>query len=239
MFNFIEELTCSLRSNGYKEEGISSLKRIPLSQKECIYLLDFERNKIVYSRGFKNVLGFSDDDINLDFILNNHHPDDNEMVNRISKATLMYCFNNPLNVLNNVLFISYRRRKKDGSYIKILSESSIYEINDKGMPVNGFAKITDISFLDTSDTVNWTFQADNLDKEAFKEIIYEANSHFFTEREKDIIKEIEKGATNGLISKSLNISKHTVATHRKNIFRKSNRHNVADLILFCKRKGII
>ena len=236
---FMEELSCSFHTNGYKKADISSLKNIPLNNRECIYLLDFTQNKIIYNRGFQNVLGYCDDEISLDFIISNHHHEDTEMVNRISKAAILYCTENPANVLNNVLFISYRRKKKDGSYIKILSESHIYEINDKGVPLKGFAKITDISFMETSDVVNWSFQADNLNNEAFKNQIYCDYKNFFTEREGDIIKEMEKGATNELISEKLNISRHTVATHRKNIFKKANRHNVEDLILFCKRRGII
>ena len=239
MIKFIEEISYSFSTNGFKGKDIFSLNEIPLNYKEGIYLLDFAQNKVIYNRGFQTVLGYSDDDIDFEFLINNHHPDDTEMVNRVSKAAIMYCFENPVNVLNNVLFISYRRKKKDGSYIKVLSESCIYEINDKGVPTKGFAKITDISFMDTSDIVNWTFQADDLNKEAFKEHIYSAYYNFFTEREKGIIKEIEKGGTNELISKKLNISKHTVATHRKNIFKKSNRHNKKDLIFFCKRNGII
>ena len=239
MSNFIDEVSNAINTNGVRSEDISSLKNISLDHKECFYLLDFAKNKIICSKGFKNVLGFCDGLIDLDFILNNHHPDDSEMVNRVSKEAILYCFNNPFHVLNNVLFISYRRKKEDGTYIKVLSESSIFEINDQGVPTKSFAKITDISFMDTPEIVCWSFQANGLDKDAFRKRVYGTDTDFFTEREKDIIKEIEKGNTNGSISNNLSISKHTVATHRKNIFKKSNRNNTHDLILFCKRKGII
>ncbi len=239
MMKFMEEVSCSFSTNRFKEKDTFSLNNIPLNYKECIYLLDFVQNKIIYNRGFQNVLGYDDNDIDFEFILNNHHPDDSEMVNRISKAAILYCLDNQFNVINNVLFISYRRRKKDGSYIKVLSESCIYEINDKGAPIKSFAKLTDISFMDTSDIVNWTFQADDLDKEEFKKQINKAYYDFFTEREIEIIVEIAKGLTNKQISGRLHISKHTVATHRKHIFKKCNRHNTKDLIFFCKRKGII
>ena len=239
MVKFMEEFSCCFSKESFKGTDTYFLKNITLNQSECIYLLDFEQNKITYNRGFQNVLGFDDDGINFDFIINNHHLDDSEMVNRISKAAILYCLENPVNILNNVLFISYRRKKKDGSYIKVLSESCIYEINDKGVPTKGFTKLTDISFMDTLNIVNWTFQTDNLNKEAFKKQIYKAYYNFFTKREKEIIIEIAKGHTSNQISKELNISKHTVSTHRKHIFKKSNLNNSKDLIFFCKRKGII
>jgi len=239
MVEFIKELSCSFSTNGYKEKDTFSLNNVPLNIKECIYLLDFVKNKVIYNRGFQNVLGYSDDAIDFGFIINNHHPDDSEMVNRISKAAILYCLDNHVNVLNNVLFISYRRKKKDGSYIKVLSESCIYEIDGKGFPTKGFAKITDISFMDTSDIVNWTFQAKDLDKEDFKKQIQNAYYNFFTKREKEIITEISNGLTSDAMAKKLNISVHTISTHRKHILKKANRHNTKDLLLFCRRKGII
>jgi len=93
--------------------------------------------------------------------------------------------------------------------------------------------------MDHTDNVNWTFTANNLNEAAFKEQINKAYIDFFTEREIEIIIEIEKGITNKLIGNNLKISEHTVATHRKNILKKSNSHNVEELILFCQGKGII
>lgn len=239
MSKFMEEISCSFNTNGFKKLDISSLKNISLNNNECIYLLDFTQNKIIYSGGFQNVLGFPEELIDMDFILNGHHPDDRELVNRIRMASIKYSFEHPHNVLNNVLFISYKRRKKDDSYIRVLSISSVFEIDKNGVPLKVLTRMTDISFMDTPDVVKWSFQSDNLNEEVFKKLIYSTSYSFFTGREKDIIKEMDKGATNGSISEKLNISKHTVATHRKNIFKKANRHNVEDLILFCKRKGII
>ncbi len=239
MGNFIKDFSCSFSTNGFKKKGISSLKNTPLKQKECIYVLDFVENKVIFNKGFQNVLGYPDDEINFDFIIQNHHPDDSEMVNRISKAAILYCMKHPDDIFNTALFLSYRRKKKDGSYIKVLSESSIYEVNDNGIPTKGIAKIQDISFIDSLDVVNWTLHANSLDKKAFKEQIYKAYKDFFTDREKEVILCINKRCTNKQIAQKLNISENTIITHRKNIFKKANKHNTEDLVLFCKRKGII
>jgi len=239
MVNFMKDYSYSFRTNGHQEKDIFSLENIHLNNKECIYLLDFVKNKIIYAKGFQNVLGYADKNISFEFIIDNHHPEDNEAVNRISKAAILHCMENPANVLNSVLFIAYRRKKKDGTYIKVLSESSIFEINDKGMPTKGFTKITDISFIDTSEVVNYWMEADDFNKEAFNEKIYSAYADFFTDREKDIIKELAKDLTTRSIAEKLCISEHTIATHRKHILKKSNTHKTEDLLLFCKRKGII
>jgi two-component system NarL family response regulator len=51
-------------------------------------------------------------------------------------------------------------------------------------------------------------------------------------REKDIISLIIKGQTEQMIAQSLFISKHTVHTHRKNIFKKLGLHSNAELIRY-------
>lgn len=239
MAKFIKEVSNYYNIKCLKEQDTAKLKDIPCNHNECIFLLDFAQNKIIYSRGFQNVLGYSDNDITLDFIMNNHHPDDSEIVKRINKASLIYCMENPVDVFNNILVISYRRRKKDGSYIKVLHESSTYEVNDKGITTQVLIKLFDISFMDTSNRVKWKFTAKNLDKEAFKKIIYKVNYEFFTPREIEIIKETAKGLTNNLIAEKLYISKHTVATHKKNILKKSNCHNTIELLNFCKNHEFI
>ncbi|MEW4925033.1 LuxR C-terminal-related transcriptional regulator [Algibacter sp. 2305UL17-15] len=61
----------------------------------------------------------------------------------------------------------------------------------------------------------------------------------YTKREKQILKEIANGKTNNEIAIILNISPHTINTHRKNILKKSECKNMAEIITKCIREGII
>lgn len=239
MNRFAQLFKESTGNNSSKIKNSLQFDSFTLFQDECIYVFDFSTNKIIYSKGFQNVLGYKDDIITFDFIFKNIHPDDAEIVSRIIRATAIYCSENPKNSSDNLLSIKYRRRRKDGTYIKILSQSSIYERYDNGGLSKSFSKLTDISFIDNSENVNWTFKANNLNESAFKETINKAYKDFFTKREIEIIIEINEGLTNKLIGKHLKISEHTVATHRKNILKKSNCHDSKELILFCQEKGII
>lgn len=58
-------------------------------------------------------------------------------------------------------------------------------------------------------------------------------------RELEIIKLMTKGMTNKQIAKDLFISEKTVETHRKNIFRKTDTHNVVSLLDLVNRLGIL
>ncbi|WP_299058643.1 response regulator transcription factor [uncultured Polaribacter sp.] len=59
-----------------------------------------------------------------------------------------------------------------------------------------------------------------------------------TTREKEIIKSISQGNTNVQIGKKLFISPRTVDTHRTNIMRKLEIHNMAALIRFAFQNGL-
>ncbi len=61
----------------------------------------------------------------------------------------------------------------------------------------------------------------------------------FTPKEKEILKQVTKGKTTKQIALFFNISPHTVSTHKKNILKKTDCKNIAELITKCIREGII
>ena len=58
-------------------------------------------------------------------------------------------------------------------------------------------------------------------------------------REKEILQILASGKSNREIADLLHISISTVETHRNNVFQKLNLHNLAELILYAVRKGLI
>jgi two-component system response regulator NreC len=58
-------------------------------------------------------------------------------------------------------------------------------------------------------------------------------------REKEILQLLASGKSNRDIADLLHISISTVETHRNNIFQKLHLHNLAELILYAVRKGLI
>lgn len=63
--------------------------------------------------------------------------------------------------------------------------------------------------------------------------------YLLTHREKEIVKEIEKGLSYKDIASKLNISPHTVHTHIKNIYEKLQAKNRSDVLVKARKKGII
>lgn len=60
-----------------------------------------------------------------------------------------------------------------------------------------------------------------------------------TTREKQILLLVAEGMTSDEIAKAIHLSRHTVNTHRKNIYRKLSVQNSADLLKFAEVFGFI
>jgi DNA-binding NarL/FixJ family response regulator len=60
-----------------------------------------------------------------------------------------------------------------------------------------------------------------------------------TEWETEIIKAIAEGLSNKLIADKLNLSTHTVNTHRKNIMQKLGVNNTAGVVMFAVKNNLL
>ncbi len=60
-----------------------------------------------------------------------------------------------------------------------------------------------------------------------------------TPREREVLQLAAEGKSNKESAALLNLSAHTVETHRTNLMQKLNLHSVPELILYAVRKGII
>ena len=71
-----------------------------------------------------------------------------------------------------------------------------------------------------------------LNKKTSKNPIENCDPSVLTERETEIVKMIGRGETTTRISEILNLSKHTVNTHRKNILRKLDLKTPAQVVTY-------
>ena len=60
-----------------------------------------------------------------------------------------------------------------------------------------------------------------------------------SDREKEVLQLLAEGKTNKEVATLLNLSTHTVETHRTHIMQKLSLHNTAEIVLYAVRKKII
>jgi two-component system, NarL family, response regulator NreC len=60
-----------------------------------------------------------------------------------------------------------------------------------------------------------------------------------TDREKEVLQLLAEGKSNKEVAGVLNLSPHTVESHRTSLMQKLNLHNTAEIVLYAVRKNII
>lgn len=239
MKSFFDQITSLLIDN---QEGLNKkeeLSEILSMNGECRYIIDYKKKKVLARSGFKSLLGYEDDEIDFDFVFKGYHHEDAVMVKQIIKSVVNSTVTSLLSDPDLQLSMTYRRKRKDGSYIHILSVSTVYELDKYGGLLKSSTRLMDISYLNLSTPVSWSIRSEVLEENEVRRSINALFENPFTKREIDVIKEIHKGGSNREIADRLCVSHHTIATHRKNIFRKSNCNSVLELLVYCKKLEIL
>ena len=206
---------------------------------ECVYVTDYKTKRLLFKKGFNQLLGYTDAEVDFDFVFKGYHHEDAVMISQVIKAVVAGAVNSLTPDPDLQLSMTYRKKRKDGSYIHILSQSSVYELDAKGNLLKSYTKLSDISYLNISTPVSWSIRSNNMDNAFIQSKLFNIFENPFTKREIEIIKEIQIGGTNKEIAERLFVSHHTIATHRKHIFQKCNCHSVVDLLLYCQQLNII
>ena len=60
-----------------------------------------------------------------------------------------------------------------------------------------------------------------------------------TDREKEVLQLLAEGKSNKEVASFLDLSNHTVESHRNNMMQKLNLHNTAEIVLYAVRKKLI
>jgi DNA-binding CsgD family transcriptional regulator len=234
------KMALELKETSVADRCHKKIKKILLiKNKQCSYVIDWKQSKLTYSRGIKNMLGYAKADFGIDDITNYTHPDDVIMVVRVVSAYITHVLKSDI-VNKDLRFnCTYRLLKKDGTYMRILRQSSPYEIDASGKLISHLSILTDISFIESLDNkVEWDIFSDSMEIHNFKQLVYKDFIDFFTPRELEIILLIKAGNTNKIIAEKLFVSFHTVVAHRKNILLKSCCHNTKELLAFTSSNGI-
>lgn len=67
----------------------------------------------------------------------------------------------------------------------------------------------------------------------------ESPARVLTEREREVLRRLTDGKSSKAIAKELRVSPKTIETHRANIMRKLDIHNIADLVRYAIARGIV
>ncbi|MBR9914018.1 MAG: PAS domain-containing protein [Algicola sp.] len=128
---------------------------------------------------------------------------------------------------------NFRFKNADDVYVNIVQNTTPLVFDSEGKPIIGLAHYT---VLDSQIRMDITASAKLLNEHNEYKTVYFNNfsqkllSDIVSNRERDIIRLLILDYSSKVISEKLNISPHTVDTHRRNILKKLNISSTGELI---------
>jgi DNA-binding CsgD family transcriptional regulator len=234
---FFDNIKSEVNPTTYEKEDFDKFEAIPILNTQCIYVYDFARKKITYCRNAR-VLGFENDEFSL-FHASNYHVNDRNIINTVTTSAIKHGISGNMLMHDCCLSLTFRLRKKDGTYIQVLKQTTIYNLDNEDRMTTNVTILSDINFINTPGHVNWSFTLKNLDSDHFENLICGDVRTIFTKRELEVIPYLVKNKSSGQIAEKLFISKLTVDSHRKSIKRKSGCTNMYELMTFASRNKLV
>jgi DNA-binding CsgD family transcriptional regulator len=151
----------------------------------------------------------------------------------------------PSHETSNLRF-SYNLRLQSANrqWINLLQNSRYITSQTTGLPLYCLGMITDITDLKADKLMNfkveWINQQTGQIKPLEQKVFYvKEDDKLLSKKEKIILKYIAEGFSSKMIAAKLNISEYTIDNHRQNMLTKTETNNVAHLVAFSLKNGII
>ena len=206
------------------------------------YIFNFKTLELeLVSPGVELVLGYKPAEVTIDFLISLLHPDDMPwFLSFENKTAEFFAQLAPEKIMKYKNRYDFRLRKNDGSYIRVLHQATIAQMDENGGLVRTLGVQTDITHLKPEgkpvmSLIGMDGEPSYLDidvKNTFQE-----SRDILSKREKQVLALLIEGKLSKEIGDILNISKQTVDTHRKNMLHKNNLNNTGELIGKAIRQG--
>ncbi len=199
------------------------------------------------SESTRDVLGVEAKEFSVEKVFSLLHPEDIEKMHEKEAVSLNFLLNKVPPEDIPLYKVSYlmRLRHADGTYKTILHQSTAINVSLGGKVQQTMCVHTDVthlnipynhkmSFISTQRPSYYSIETSDPDK-----FLISSYKERFTNREIDIIEFLSKGFSYNEIAEKLYVSPHTINTHKRNILKKSDCKNTAELIAKCVKEGVI
>lgn len=234
----IQHFTSDPKLPSYKHEidPIAAYHQFKLFNNQFAYIIDAAETKVVYlSENFAHITGHDEKEFNINFWINIIHPDDRPFYIKITEAlyhwawkVLPYRENFDFTTQGFFTYTEFRIRKKNEEYIKISRQTSALTKDKMNFPIHTLGVCTDLTGISTSNHI--PFHVNTPDRDDLIKKIF-GHQDILSHRQIEMVQFMAAGKSSKEISTLLNISSHTVDTHRRNILNKLKVKNTAELMV--------
>jgi DNA-binding CsgD family transcriptional regulator len=207
-------------------------------------LFNFQTRAMDYvSKDVYDVLGYTGNEYTIGLFMENLHPEDRAWFLNCQEIGGKFVLELPVEKrIKYKLRIDYRLRKKSGEYIRVLHHTIVVQSDDKGSIMRSLVILTDITHLKFTGRpvisyIGMDGEPSYFNVDVKSPILTEVS--FLTKREQEILNHLAEGKSSKEIAKLLNVSKHTVDSHRKHLLQKMYVTTTAELVRKAIKEGLI
>jgi predicted transcriptional regulator len=82
---FISEIASKLRALDFHKNDFQNINNFPLNSKQCLYIIDWQDGKVSYQKDIDKLLGYREDEFNLETVLSIAHPEDLNLIKKLHR----------------------------------------------------------------------------------------------------------------------------------------------------------
>lgn len=204
-------------------------------------VLDLQLGEFVYvSEHVETVLGINSKDLTIAMLLDKIHPEDLPYFMNFENEIALFFQKLPIEKLTKYKSrYDYRIQKSNGQYMRILQQVIVLEHDDAGNVLKSLCVHTDISHLKEDgkpllSLIGIDGEPSYINMNAAQKYVA---SSFLSKRQKQILNLLINGKISKEIADELSLSVQTIETYRKNMLKKTQTVNTAELIAKVIREG--
>jgi DNA-binding CsgD family transcriptional regulator len=211
---------------------------IPLFPEEAVYIYSFKLNKMIYASGWGELLGYSDDEINMLTITNITTPKYAAFSNELNDKALMFIRSKTEDLEKYSFTIELKKLHQNGTQVPIISKVGVYRAeNGKVIEIIGRSQINrSIKFGKVM-----RYAAYGPDKSEFEETI---NKYLFgycviSIKEKEVLELVSKGYGYKEIADQFQVSESAIQKRIHPLYKRFDVKSLAHLIRFAYENHIL
>ena len=220
--------------------------------KGIIHVIDYTKRRHVGISGpLKEMIGYVPRDImdnGLDFVIDIFQKDDFRVYNEsIFTRIVEKLKQTPQQQQEELLFsFNYRMKSPGGKWMHLFQQTCYVTDPVTKLPLYNIGMVTDISTLKKNNSMVFSIDKKNNGtgflhaENILTEYYYpDQEESQLSKREREVLAWLAEGYSSKQIADKLNLSESTIVNHRKNMLKKSNTKNMAELIRYAINRGII
>lgn len=221
-----------LRSKCFDTRTYRAIEKTILMPLQYKYVHNIIDGRFENVEGVDRILGYESCRFTLDFYYQIMHPDDRKVTFEMTRKSISWAnYNLPLKAEDMQLNVLQRIRKANDEYAYIFRQSIITAVvgNRIARTFSLCTNVTDMG-MKTMKPAFLYVQGDMQFNHT--KVFHKLNEEFksmLTQREIDVLYWVLEGYTSFEIANKLNVSRHTIDTHRRNIRKKTENRTIPEL----------